>query len=70
MSGKASGSGVLELSIDINKDEVWSATVTTSSGEQLVLSPSGGTLNADSCDDDFPGAEVFSPNNSRCMFSW
>ena len=62
VSGKASGSGVLELSIDINKDEVWSATVTTSSGEQLVLSPSGGTLNADSCDDDFPGADVFSPN--------
>ena len=61
VSGKASGSGVLELSIDINKDEVWAATVTTSSGEQLVLSPSGGTLNAESCDDDFPGADVFDP---------
>ena len=53
-------SGVLELAVDILKDEVWEATVTVG-GEELTLVPNGGTLNADSCDDDFPGADVFTP---------
>jgi len=54
-------SGVLALQIDILKDEVWEATVTVG-GEELTLVPNGGTLNADSCDDDFPGADVFDPD--------
>ena len=54
-------SSVLELQIDILKDEVWEATVTVG-GEELTLVPNGGTLNADSCDDDFPGADVFTPD--------
>lgn len=53
--------GVLELYVEILKDEIWQATVTTTSGSEIVMIPDGGTLDAQSCGDDFIGPDVFDP---------
>ena len=44
----------LKLTIPILKDQVWAASVKTDTGDVLEMIPSGGTLNAASCDEEFP----------------
>ena len=52
--------GFLELMIDIEKDEVWQATVTRTDGTVVQMVPDGGTLSEPPCD--FIDAATWSPN--------